>query len=53
MEWDIRPKLKCTKCGGKAVGLIYTPDASPCLRQGQGTGDSRHERVLNCLNRSV
>jgi hypothetical protein len=29
MEWDIRPKLKCTKCGGKAVGRIYTPDTSP------------------------
>jgi hypothetical protein len=25
----VRPKLKCTKCGGKAVGLIYTPDTSP------------------------
>lgn len=29
MEWDIRPKLKCKKCGGKSVGLIYTPDTSP------------------------
>ena len=24
----IRPKLKCTKCGGKAVGLIYSPETS-------------------------
>ena len=28
-KYDIRPKLKCTKCGGKAVGLIYSPDTSP------------------------
>ena len=29
MEWDIRPKLKCAKYGGKEVGLIYTPDTTP------------------------
>jgi hypothetical protein len=29
MEWGIIPKLKCAKCGGKRVGLIYTPDTSP------------------------
>jgi hypothetical protein len=29
MEWDIRPKLRCAKCGGKKVGLIYTPDTTP------------------------
>lgn len=29
MEWDIRPKLRCRKCGGNRVGLIYTPDTSP------------------------
>ena len=31
IEWDIRPKLRCGKCGGKAVsvGLIYSPDTSP------------------------
>jgi hypothetical protein len=23
MEWDIRPKLKCAKCGGTDVGLTY------------------------------
>jgi hypothetical protein len=22
-------KLKCAKCGGKRVSLIYTPDTSP------------------------
>jgi len=29
MEWDIRPKLKCAKCGGTDVGLTYTPDTRP------------------------
>ncbi|MFB9983039.1 hypothetical protein ACFSQQ_28590 [Mesorhizobium kowhaii] len=29
MEWDIRPKLRCKKCNGNDVGLIYTPDSSP------------------------
>ncbi|WP_217577304.1 hypothetical protein [Mesorhizobium sp. GbtcB19] len=29
MEWDVRPKLKCARCGGIDVGLIYTPDTSP------------------------
>ncbi|MER8745998.1 hypothetical protein NKH54_23360 [Mesorhizobium sp. M1004] len=29
MEWDIRPKLRCKKCNGNDVGLIYTPDTSP------------------------
>jgi len=33
MEWDIRPKLKCKKCGGTRVGLIYTPDATPYGRR--------------------
>ena len=28
MADDLTPKLKCTKCGGKVVGLIYTPDTS-------------------------
>lgn len=29
MTDDLAPKLKCAKCGGKAVGLIYTPDSTP------------------------
>ena len=29
MEWDIRPKLRCKKCNGNDVGLIYIPDSSP------------------------
>ncbi|MER9840544.1 hypothetical protein NKJ59_04730 [Mesorhizobium australicum] len=41
MADDIIPKLKCAKCGGKKVGLIYLPDASPNAygkAQGQLTG---------------
>ncbi|MER9706061.1 hypothetical protein NKJ10_17700 [Mesorhizobium sp. M0204] len=26
MADDLIPKLKCARCGGKAVGLTYTPD---------------------------
>jgi hypothetical protein len=29
MEWDLKPKLKCSRCGGNKVGLIYTPDTCP------------------------
>jgi hypothetical protein len=29
MADDLIPKLKCAKCGGKKVGLIYTPDTIP------------------------
>jgi hypothetical protein len=29
MADDLIPKLKCAKCGGKRVGLIYTPDTRP------------------------
>ncbi|WP_292130969.1 hypothetical protein [Mesorhizobium sp.] len=29
MEWDVRPKLRCARCGGDKVGLSYTPDTSP------------------------
>jgi hypothetical protein len=29
MANDLIPKPKCAKCGGKKVGLIYTPDTSP------------------------
>lgn len=31
MTDDLMPKLKCAKCGGKHLGLIYAPDTS---RQG-------------------
>lgn len=34
MADDLIPKLKCAKCGGKAVGLIYAADTRP-------TGDLR------------
>ena len=29
MADDLIPKLRCAKCGGKKVGLIYTPDTTP------------------------
>ncbi|MER9167683.1 hypothetical protein NKI12_09910 [Mesorhizobium australicum] len=29
MADDIIPKLKCAKCGGKKIGLIYKPDSRP------------------------
>ncbi|MGX9576283.1 hypothetical protein [Mesorhizobium sp. f-mel] len=29
MADDIIPKLRCARCRGKAVGLIYTPDTTP------------------------
>lgn len=25
MADDLKPKLKCSKCGGKKIGLIYSP----------------------------
>ena len=28
MSDDIVPRLKCSKCGGKKLGLIYAPDPS-------------------------
>ncbi|CAN7578278.1 hypothetical protein [Mesorhizobium sp. LjNodule214] len=29
MAEDLVRKLKCGRCGGRKVGLIYTPDTSP------------------------
>ena len=29
MHSDLAPRLRCAKCGGKAVGLIYSPDMRP------------------------
>jgi hypothetical protein len=29
MADDLTPKLKCARCGGKKVGLIYSPDTTP------------------------
>jgi hypothetical protein len=29
MADDIIPKLKCAKCGGREIGLTYSPDTSP------------------------
>jgi len=34
MADDLIPKLRCAKCGGKHVGLTYSPDTRP-------TGDLR------------
>lgn len=28
MEGDIRDKIRCSKCGGKRLGLIYSPLAT-------------------------
>ncbi|MDX8536001.1 hypothetical protein RFM23_00010 [Mesorhizobium abyssinicae] len=28
MADDLIPRLKCNRCGGTAVGVIYTPDTS-------------------------
>jgi len=28
MHDDLTPKLRCSKCGGKKVGLIYSPDVA-------------------------
>lgn len=29
MADDLIPKLRCAQCGGKDVGLIYSPDTTP------------------------
>ena len=29
MHDDLVPRLKCTKCGGKQIGLTYTPAVKP------------------------
>lgn len=31
MADDLIPKLRCAKCSGKAVGVIYTPDSTTCM----------------------
>src|SRR5436305_131571 len=49
-EWDIRPKLKCAKCGGKAVGLIYTPDMSPNAYGKARTGDNIARAEAACIS---
>jgi hypothetical protein len=33
MEWDLKPKLKCARCGGKKIGLIYSPDLAKAKPQ--------------------
>ncbi|WP_181175714.1 hypothetical protein [Mesorhizobium sp. B2-3-4] len=35
MADDIKPKLKCEKCGSKKVGLIYAPDADKVSGMGR------------------
>ena len=34
MAGDLIPKLKCAKCGGKKVGLIYSPASNEKLGWG-------------------
>jgi len=41
MADDLLPKLKCKRCGGKAVGLIYAPDP----HQNTGMGVSSYQRA--------
>ena len=31
----IAPKLRCEKCGGKKVGLIYAPDSKKTSGMGE------------------
>ncbi|WP_292174908.1 hypothetical protein [Mesorhizobium sp.] len=38
MADDLIPKLKCNRCGGTAVGVIYTPDTRPNA-YGKAKGD--------------
>lgn len=35
MADDLTPKLRCTKCGGKAVGLSYSPDDTKVFGMGK------------------
>ena len=37
MAGDLIPKLKCAKCGGKQVGLIYSPASNDKARMGRFT----------------
>jgi hypothetical protein len=39
MADDLIPKLRCAKCGGKEVGLIYAPD--PHQNTGMGVSSYR------------
>ena len=34
MAFDITEKLRCSKCGGKKLGLIYSPDSNEKLAWG-------------------
>jgi len=40
MHDDLVPRLKCSKCSGREIGLIYTPDwgptGNPYLREKDG-----------------
>lgn len=40
MEDDLIPRMRCAKCGGKAVGLIYAPDPD----QVSGMGRSHYAK---------
>jgi hypothetical protein len=41
MAADLIPRLRCAKCGGKEVGLIYAPDP----HQNTGMGVSSYRRA--------
>lgn len=38
MHHDIAPRLRCEKCGGKKVGLIYAPDSKKTFGMGEKVG---------------
>ena len=42
MRDDIVPKLKCSKCGGRKIGLIMSPD--PAKTVGMASYRNSHER---------
>lgn len=35
MEWDLRPKLRCSRCRSKKVTLVYAPDSNKVPRMGK------------------
>ena len=35
MHDDLAPKMRCVKCGGKKVGLIYSPDENRVFGMGE------------------
>jgi hypothetical protein len=39
MAVDLEPKLVCSKCRGKKLGLIYAPDDAKVFGMGKATGN--------------